>query len=365
MAILFRTISTLTVDGMEARLTVYRGEDRLRVELEPYNSAATVAYTSALQATVTYNGRTETLTASPFTKNVSALFPYSENIRQVTLSAASVSYHGTTSSSVTIPWKGNGTVPPPTLAISYASGVIIDQPARVEWTVSDVPAGYTASTVGVWMYFAAGNGMFPAYNRSVLVSGKSDITAYEHTPTLAEQNVLYYRIAVGVYASREDATEDYVAYAEIDTPAYICSGTTLYTLSACNVRYPSAVAKGCPITIRWELLPTATKTGKVLLQYSYNQRNIWYDICTISDLSIRSYQYTVTQDWTSIGFRVIAVSTRNSYERGLPAYGGKWAEIGKSNVYVGRDGVPVLASLVQVGSASDGAYTGGYAAVGE
>lgn len=365
MAILFRTISPLIVNGMEARLTVYRNENRLRVELEPYNSATTTAYTSALQATVAYNGGTETLNASPFTKKAAALFPYADNVRQITLSASSISYHGTTASSVTIPWQGNGTVAPPKLAISSFSGLLIGQPARVEWTVSDVPAGYTASNVGIWMYFASENKMLPTYQRSVLVSGKSEITAFEHTPSLAEKNVLYYRIAVGVYPSTGGGAEDYVAYAEIDTPAYICSGSSLYTLAACNVRYPSVVAKGCPITIRWDLLAAATHTGRVILQYSYNQRNAWYDICTLSDMSIRSWQYTITQDWTTIGFRVTATSTRNLYERALPAYGGKWAEIGKSNIYVGRNGVPVLASLVQVGSSSDSPYTGGYATVGE
>lgn len=352
MAIVFRTISDLIIDGMEARLTVYCSGDYLKVQIEPYNSATTTAYTADLQVTVTYNGVSRTLSASPFTEKVSALFDFMRDVREVQLSASTVSYDGVSASSRTFAWKGDGTVAAPNLSISYYSGLMLGLASRIEWEISGVPDGYTASTVGVWFYYAAATKAVPEYTRTAVVSQRTSQTAFEHTISeLASKNVVFYRIAVALYENAGDAAEDYVAYAEIDSPSYVCTGETIYTLAPCNLHYPSIITKGRTFTISWELLDAATGTAGVELQYSYNERNVWYDVCTLTDPSITSYPYTVTSDWTSVAFRICSYSTRSKYETSNYSYG-KWSKIGGSNVYVGRDGAPVPASAVQVGAAA-------------
>lgn len=356
MAILFRTISDLTIDGMEARLTVYRGGDRLKVEIEPYNSATTTAYTGALQAAVTYNGVSRTFAASPFTEKVSAMFDYSADVRKLTLAASAVSYRGTSAESCTITWKGDGTIAAPEVEISYFSGLMYGSASRIEWTADggSIPDGYTVNTVGVWFHYAEASKVAPDYTRTAVVSGRTSVMAFEHTISpLEANNVVFYRIAVALYENPGDADEDYVAYAEIDSPAYVCSGDDVYTLAPHSLRYPSTVAKGRAFTIRWELLDAATSTAGLELQYSYNGRNVWYDVCTLTDVSLRSYSYTVAADstWTSVAFRIRSYSTRSKYETSNYSYG-KWSAVGGSNIYVGRDGTPVPASAVQVGTSA-------------
>ncbi len=369
MAILFRTLSALTVDGMGARLTVYQGGGRIRVELAPYQSSGTAAYADALQATVTYNGVSASLTRSAFTTAASANFEFSPDVRQLTLSAVSVAYRGTTAASRTISWKGDGTVEAPTVSVASFSGLRIGQPCRFAWAIDHIPTGYVARTVGLWRYFAPENEMNPAYIRTQAFSGKSTMTAYEHTISdLAEGNLMYYKLAVALYASAAEDAEDFVAYTELDTPSYLCSGEEIATLAPCNLRYPSSVARGRPITIRWELLAAATSTASVTVQYSYNGRTgVWYDVCTIDDKRVTSTTFTVTDaSWTNVAFRIYATSTRSKFEKSGYCYGENWSQIGASNVYVGRGGIPVHASAVQIGAGnvSDGAYSGGYASVG-
>ncbi len=109
-----------------------------------------------------------------------------------------------------------------------------------------------------------------------------------------------------------------------------------------------------------QTVPFAENAGSLGGNTSANSRNVWYEVCKIEDMSVRSATFTVTDEtWTTIGFRVYACSTQNKFDTSGYCFGGKWADIGKSNVYVGRDGVPVLASGIRVGSES-----GGYVSVG-
>ncbi len=352
MAILFRTTSDFTIGGMTARLTVYSGSGRLRVEIEPYHSTTSASYTGALSVTVAYNGESETLSADPFTAPVSAVFAHRESVKSLTLSSADlISYNGVSSASCAISWKGDGTVPVPELKISYYSGLLSGQSSHIEWQADGVPEGYTAYTLGMWLCFASSNGLDPTYTRSTLVDAKTVDRAFTHTISgLEEKNQVFYRIAVGLYeaASAENAgREEYAAYAEIDSPVYVCSGDAIDTLAPCNLRY-SGVQKNRAFTVTWDLLPTAIETGGFRIQYTYNGGTSWNTIYQ-GAIASNSYSFTVTQDWPGIAFRICSYSEQSKYRTSAYVYG-KWVEIGVSNVYVGHNGNIVPAAAVQVGS---------------
>lgn len=357
MAILFRNTSDLTIGGMTARLTVYSGTSgRIRVEIAPYNSAVTTAYTGSLDVTVTYNGETKPLTASPFTKAVSAVFTAVNDLRSVTISsAAEIVCGGTSSASLTVSWKGDGTVAVPELAISYYSGLLTGQSSRIEWTVNGVPEGYRACTIGVWYHIAPTTQINPAYTRSCVVDAKTSQNAFEHTIAgLADQNVVFYRIAVGLYP--EDTAEtagrdDYVLYLETDSPAYVCSGDSAYTIAPVNFRY-SGIRKNRTVTLTWETLAAATLTGGFRIECKYD--NDTWTVLYWGALSSNSYQHTITGNPKNVAFRIRSFSTRNKYEQSAYLYG-PWMEVGKSNVYVGYGGNVAPASGIYIGSEGTGA----------
>ena len=350
MAILFRTITALTVGGMSARLTVYAGTSRIRVELAPYAEDSGTVYTGALEASVTYNGVTETLSANPFTGAVSAAFGFVPEVKELTLSSASgIGYGGTSSGTCTFSWKGDGTVPVPELAVSSYSGLMKGQPSRVEWSVGGVPAGHRAYTIGVWLGFAETMWTKTTYTRSELVTERTAAQVFEHTMDgLEAQNALFYRIAVGLYpedGAENAGREDYVSYAEIDTPVYVCSGSSIYTLTPCNLRW-GTVQKNRAFTIRWDLLAAATATGGVKVDYCHDGETTWY---SMYDGTADSCSFTVTKDWKTIQLRIAAYSTRSKHEVSAYLYG-RVIEIGTGNVYVGYSGSIVPAAEVRVGS---------------
>ncbi|MGN1346539.1 MAG: hypothetical protein ACI4V1_07115, partial [Eubacteriales bacterium] len=255
MAIVFRNLTDLTVNGMTARLTVSAAGGKLKVTLEPYNSATTTAYTKGAQVEVTYNGEGQTLVSSPFTSAVTAVFVQAAEVKSLTLSSAStLTYEGTSSTSLTISWKGDGSVAAPALSIASYSGLMIGQASRIVWQFDDVPEGYFVRTVGLWFHYAESTGRAPSYTRTAIFTEKRLDTVYEHTVAdLETNNVIFYRIAAAVYESDADALNDYVAYTEIDSSPYVCSGDSVYTLAPVNLRYRPV--RNVPFTIRWELLP--------------------------------------------------------------------------------------------------------------
>jgi len=353
MAILFRSTSDFTVGGMEARLTVYSGENnRIRVEIAPYPAVMTTSYTGSLDVTVTYNGETKTLSAHPFTRSVSAIFTGVYWKKSITLSSsAGIVYNGTSSSALTVSWKGDGSIPAPALGISYYSGLRNGRTSRIQWTVSGVPEGYRAYTLGVWYCFAPVTQIEPEYTRICAVGEKSAAFELSHTiADLAEKNVVFYRIAVGLYP--EDTAEtagrdDYERYLEIDSPAYVCSDTSLYRLAPCDLRC-STPGRDRVINITWKTLSAATETEGFYLQYSFNDSEwvtLFWEKC-----ASKSWQFTLPEGESRVAFRLRAYSSRSIYEYSECVYS-PWIEAGRTNVYVGHSGSIVPAAAVYLGSA--------------
>ncbi len=350
MAILFRTLSELKIGGMEARLTLYGIGNRLRAELEPYNPVSSTVYTSGVQVTFTYGDEAVTVSETVFDKPLNALFDFTEGIQSLTISSpAGISYKGTFAQSQTISWKGDGSVSAPVISLLPYPGFLEGQMSRVAWTVDGVPEGYTACTVGIWLYHTASAGMEPVYTRSCLLSPseRTQNTFFEHNVDgAASGHGIYYRIAVALYETGEEDAENYAAYTEIDTPAYICSGSVIYTLAPYNLRC-GTILKNRPFTFRWEYPTQATQTAGVEIAYAVNGENTWYSLGQIKG-KITSYTYTVAQSWDRIAFRIRAYSTRSKYEVSSWLYS-EWYTIGATNVYVGRNGRAIPASMVQVG----------------
>lgn len=352
MAILFRNISEFTIGGMTARLTVYSGSaDRIRVEIAPYNSATTTPYTGSLDVTVTYNGDSKNLSASPFTKSVSAIFTGVNEVKTVTISSsAEILYEGTAASSCDISWKGDGTAAAPELAVSGYSGLLIGKSSRIEWAVDGVPEGYRAYTIGVWCHYASGAQIAPDYTRSCVLDRKTADFAFEHTVSGLElKNVVFYRIAVGLYP--EDGADaagrdDYVLYTEIDSPAYVCSGDAIYTLAPYELRY-SGLKKNRVVNVTWKILAAAAETKGFQLEYTYDAET-WNELFRNTCAS-NSYSFTVPEGETKIAFRIRSYSTRSKYELSEYVYG-PWLEVSRSNVYVGHNGSVVPAAEIHIGS---------------
>lgn len=232
-------------------------------------------------------------------------------VKQITLSGKDVA-------TITDPdgrvWWKKPPPDPPTVTITSFSGLMYGTSQTVEWSIENVPAGYTAYTIGMWYYYAEASEVAPDYTENVIWENeKRTDTSYTHTiDSLETNNVIYYKIAVALYKSADDAVEDYVAYTELESPEYVCSGDDAYTLAPYNTR--CTVTDGVA-TIEWNLLSAAIYTAGISIQYSYNERNVWYDIATLTDTSVTSYQYDISgQTWTSVAFRVRTYSTRSKYE---------------------------------------------------
>lgn len=351
MAILFRNTADLTIGGMTARLTVYFLDGRLRAELTPDDPQTATVYTGALDVTVTYNGTVRQLSANPFTKAVSAVFKAAEGQKSLMLSsAAEIVYGGTASSSLTVSWKGDGSLAPPALGISYASGLRLDHSSRIEWNVDGVPEGYLACTLGVWMYRTLRMALEADYTRSCLIDRKCMDSGLEHSISdLEKRQAVYYRIAVGLY--RADGAEyagrdDYELYLEIETPVYVCSGSDVYTLAPHDFRC-SGVLRNRVVNLTWKVLPDAVETGGFRVDYTYatgNWTQLFWSACPSN-----SYSFSVPEGITKIAFRILSYSTRSRNEQSEYLYG-PWLEIGQSNVYVGYGGSIVPASEIRVGS---------------
>ncbi|MBO5256682.1 MAG: hypothetical protein J6C42_04175 [Clostridia bacterium] len=356
MAILFRTLTELKIGEMEARLTVYGNGKRLRAELEPYVPVSSTVYTSAVQVTFTYGGESVTVSEPAFRKPLNALFDYQGGVQTLTISsAAGITYQGSSAQTHTISWKGDGSIPAPEITLLPYPGFLKGQLSRVAWEVNGVPEGYTACTVGIWLHHTASADIAPVYTRSCLLSPdeRTERTFYEHfVDGAAEGHGIYYRIAVALYEDGEESVGNYAAYTEIETPAYVCSGSIIYTLAPHDLRC-GTILKNRPFTFRWEFPTQATQVRGVEIAYAVNGTNSWYSLGRFSE-PITAYTYTVTQDWDSIAFRVRSYSTRSKYELSYPLYS-EWYRIGATNAYVGQNGKAVPAAMVQVGQKTGGA----------
>lgn len=353
MAILFRNTADLLVGGMKTRLTVYSHEGRLRAELIPDPDQATEVYTGALDVTVTYNGVSKRLTAAPFTKAVSAVFPEIAGQKSLSLTAAAgFVYGGAPYASVTIAWKGDGSLTGPVLRITSFSGLRLENTSRVAWTADGVPEGYIAYTLGVWMYFAPRSKIVTDYRRSCLIGQKSTDFSLEHTiDGLEEKNTVFYRIAVGLYrAGSADSAgrDDYEYYLEIDTPVHVCSGGDIYTLAPCGLHYALS-RRNRVVNITWSTVEAASATKGYRLDYSCDGSSwtqIFWDSCPSASSS-----FTVPAGAEKIAFRILSYSDRSKYEQSTLLYG-PWLELGQSNVYVGYHGGVVPAAEIHIGSAA-------------
>lgn len=350
MAILFRTLTELNIGGMEARLTLYGNGKRLRAELEPYAPVSSTVYTSGAEVTFTYNGESVTVSSAAFDKPLNALFDFRGGVQSLKISSpAGIFYRGTTAQTHTVSWKGNGSIPAPVMSLLPYPGLLKGQMSRISWEVEGVPEGYTACTVGIWMYHTASVGVRPVYTRSCLLSPdeRTQTMVFEHFPEDVEyKHGLYYRIGVALYEEGEEDPGNYVAYAEMDTPVYVCSGSLIYTLAPYDFRC-GMILKNRPFTFRWNYPTQATQVAGVEIAYAVNGIESWYSLGRFSG-AITSYSWTVPKDCHSIAFRVCTYSTRSKYEQSYPLYS-EWHTVDATNMYVGRNGRAVPAVMVQVG----------------
>lgn len=350
MGILYRTVSDFSVCGMTARLTVYGGSSSIRVEIEPYSETSAV-YGDNLNAVISYNGEEKTLSCSPFTKAVSVLFHFVSDVKSVTVSSSGgVVYGDVSSDSHTFSWHGDGNLSAPTPAITYYSDLIRGNTSRLEWEVSGVPAGYRAYTVGIWKNKATKAAVSPVFTRSVEVAGKSSDFVYEHTEqSLSAGNCISYRLAFGLYpedGAEEMGREDYELYFELDSPVYVCSGTSDKVVA------PHSLCAGKPdknriTNVTWSLPYNSSRVAGFCLEYTYDA-GTWYTIFW-NVCASNSYSFTVPAGASRVAFRIASYSVRGKADTSSYSYS-PWLELTQSNVYVGFSGNVIRASGICIGT---------------
>ena len=150
-----------------------------------------------------------------------------------------------------------------------------------------------------------------------------------------------YIYVVAYYGSAEAAVlrgSDYEAVAETESPVYTVSNNGGYYVPY-NLQWSSPV-RGCPVQVQWGTF--LDMKGVFQLQRSVNGGD-WQMI-----YAGESNRFTDTAgDWETVAYRV------RTY-RGYGDYYSIWvegaaAEVGKSNLYVGVNGVPRPVSAVYLG----------------
>ncbi len=348
MNILFRTTADLSIDGMLAQLTVYRNGGELIVEILPYNSQP-ADYTFGVAVAVSYNGVSKELSSSPFVEKMRAVFEYQDSVRTITVASdASIVYDSVTANSHAIAWKGDGTVSAPTLAVTSYSGFVTGATLLLEWRITDAASGYYARTIGIWYYYSSTQTVKPT--RYTAMNEKTSNMYYSHTLSgTAKNNTICYKVAVALYENESDERDDYVAYAELMSPVYTCSGSSFYAYAPINLSYSYPVLNK-PIQVSWELMDNSpVSSTKVRLERALDNEFSWY---LMYDGTATSFTDTVTGTHTSVAYRVYVISS--SINTSAYAYKDycKFEPFISSNVYVGQSGVPKSAVGMYVGSAS-------------
>lgn len=354
MGILYRTVSELYIGGKEARFTVYGGTSgSIRAELEPYSANSSV-YTDGLDAVLSYNGEEKTLSCSPFTKAVSCLFHFVGDVKSITLSSSDgIVYGGVSYESYTFTWAGDGTInASPVPSVTYYSDFIRGSTSRLEWKTDGIPDGYRAYTIGVWEFRSTKAAVEPVYTRSVASEEKSAEFVYEHTEqSITAGSCIFYRIAFGLFpedSAEEAGREDYELYFELDSPVYVCSGTSDKVVaphSLCG----GSISKNRVTNVTWSLPYNSSRVAGFCLEYTYDT-GTWYTIFW-NVCASNSYSFTVPTGATRIAFRIASYSVRGKADTSSYSYS-PWLELTGSNVYVGYRGGVVRAAEISVGTSS-------------
>lgn len=231
----------------------------------------------------------------------------------------------------------------PFIRIKSFSGLISGCTVTVEWEFCQVPDGKSMRTTEVCYYFAARSAE-PVFSEHRVINGKTDATSYSHSPELSVGNVIYYVIKAALY-DNSDGEGDAVKTLTLVSPEYTCSGDG--TKPLCPIcfeyKYPTI---GRPFLLTWVNQEGEIPQTSVILERSLDGGR--YE--TVYRGAADSYRDTIPRgaaDYKTVRYRLTAVG--KGYQKYSAFVYGRTADIIKSNVYVGRNGVPAHGGLLYIG----------------
>lgn len=335
--LLYRSIDSLTIGGTVFILRITTDGETLTVDFQQNPRSGTVE--NIFDLDVYYGNAVQTVSIGTRLSG-SVTFPWDSGISRITLDGASVVYGGSDlGQTATFSW---GTVYGNPLP---EADFLPDGPERVSniavrCTVTAPEEKYPA-LLGVWVYrYNSTHGwqMVQALN---LGDDHGGDAWFLMVSPFSTGNQIKYHYVTAYYSTAEAALyrgSDYEAVAEDESPVYIVSDNGGYFVPY-NLEWTPPTAN-CPVQITWGTY--LNMKGIFQLQRSVDGGD-WTLV-----YSGESNRFTDTAgEWDTVSYRI------RTYE-GYGEYYSQWVtgtatEVGRTNLYVGVNGIPTPASGIYLG----------------
>jgi len=320
MKILYRTFTPLSVDGVSLHVSAESDGDELFVSL-----ANASPYGSPIMFTISYNGTTESYSSADFL-SCSFVFPYSDSVKTLVLSDAG--------GLNTVVWQGNYADPTPSVSMTFSG---IRQGDATLFSFSYLSPNLYPAHLATELYRRESYGWVKIGSSH----GKNPTAAASYSVPVSESAGRRYKLVLtfGAYSSSSAAFDEYIGLSTLETPELtLTEANTPYTPHSftISVSGADAVCSWAGVTDisfpvdGYSLLRTVNESGS----YTEVYRGV-----------SPSYTDRIPASATSVRYRICALSdgvasTPNTGDC-IPA--------SPSNVYVGKNGAPLLASAVYVG----------------
>lgn len=218
MKLLFITNNTFIIDGTSAMLRVETDGSMLYVTLGKI-PRATVS-DGFFSANCTYNGEVRDLSSNDLAGKT-AVFPYSDSVKEITISGNEFYYNNAPDSSLTFAWKGGASDIIPDVSVGFA-GLRYGDRYKFTFSYGD-NAGHKACLIA--MYANTRRDSDGRWFRITLVNGKRKETQISGTVTsiFNGRSRVEFSLYFACYKTDSDGIEDYVGLYEYVSPVYTIS----------------------------------------------------------------------------------------------------------------------------------------------
>lgn len=347
MRILFVTIGDLTVNGRFARLKVETDGSLLYVTLGRFPRTSS---SNTYSMSVTYNGETRmTVVSSSADKTV--IFPYSDVVRELTLSGNQISYDGESyGSSAIFSWKGGVNDPVPEAVVDF-EGIRHKRYFTFDYSFKNGNAGQ--------MHLVAVYGNYHNIERdswgvATHLQAKREGGSFSKTCSYdpAEYDKVEYYLYFACYESSSDGRDEYVGICEYVSPVY-------YISSIGSPYAPFGIEYGAAVNGVREIVWQMTEDSNFDDVEFELQRSVdGGEHETVYLGNETSYRDTDVSG--SVSYRVRAVSGADA----SPWCGREASPYSRCNVYIGVGGVVQPARSVYIGVGGVPALTSGEVLIG-
>lgn len=215
MKLLFVTNNSFTVDGVFAMMRVETDGTSLYVTVGKIPRSTIDEGEISLSGT--YNGQTEDLSSNNLSGKT-AVFPYSDNVKEITLSGAGIWYNSTSAGSVTFSWNGSYADPTPEVSVDF-TGIRYGDNYKFTFGFG-ANGGYKTYLIGAYVNTFRDSDR--AWYRLTLKSGKQAIDSLSGNVTSVYNgsSKVEFSLYFAIYRSSNDGTEEYIGLYEYVSPVY-------------------------------------------------------------------------------------------------------------------------------------------------